>query len=56
MTTILFVWMTVAVSSGSSGREYRAWQALAEFTSPEACQAAIEKLGIASNTARCVVK
>lgn len=54
MTTILFVWMMVA--AGSGGREYRDWRALAEFSTPAACQAAIKALGLAEDKARCVAK
>jgi hypothetical protein len=54
MITILFVWTMAA--AGSSGREYREWRALAEFSSLPACQRAVEVLGIKPENARCVTK
>ena len=54
MATILFVWTMVA--AGSSGREYLDWRALAEFSTPAACQKAIAELVLKPGTARCVAK
>lgn len=54
MATILFVLSVVA--AGSSGREYTEWRALAEFSTPVSCQAAIKTLDIPASKARCVPK
>ena len=54
MVTILFVWTMVA--AGSSGREYSDWRALAEFSTPAACQKGIAELGLQPTKARCVAK
>ena len=54
-TTILFVWTMVA--AGSSGREYMDWRALAEFTTPQNCQKAVERMGnVTPDRVRCVAK
>lgn len=54
MATILFVWTMVA--AGSSGREYPDWRALAEFSTPASCRAAIKALGLPEGRARCLAK
>lgn len=52
MVTLLMIWTMVA--AGSSGREYRDWRVLAEFSSPATCEKAIADLGLGPEKARCI--
>lgn len=51
--TILFVWIVIATDKYQS---YPNWQAVAEFSSPKACESAALVLGIKPTNFRCVAK
>jgi hypothetical protein len=53
MTTILFIWMVIASDKYQS---YSNWHALAEFSSPKACESAALVLGLKPTNFRCVTK
>lgn len=55
MTTILFIW-TIVAAGGATVSVSQDWRAIAEFSSPAACQNAVATLGIAKEKARCVPK
>jgi hypothetical protein len=55
--TGLFVWVVIAAAGYSGGiRQAYGWQELAVFSTPAACTAAINQLGIKQDTARCISK